>query len=158
VTTEDLAALTQIKEPEALHRDRIRDAQSPTFDYLALMRDGQAIGFACLVFARPGSWSDADDTTHLPQIVDIQIASTLRGQGHGTHLIRALEQLAARRGAREIFLAVDPRSNPRAFALYLRLGYEPMQDEAYLKHWEFVDSGGRLHSGDDWVVDMVKLL
>jgi ribosomal protein S18 acetylase RimI-like enzyme len=157
-TIEDVAALTQIKASEALHRDRIHDAQSPTFHYLVLEQARKVIGFACLVFARPPTWSDAHDASHLPQIVDVQITPALRGQGHGTYLISSLEQLAGHRGLGEIFLAVDPHTNARAFALYQRLGYRPLQAEPYLKHWEFVDSGGRLHSGSDWIVDMGKPL
>jgi GNAT superfamily N-acetyltransferase len=157
-TVKDLAALAQIKPPEAAHRDRIRDARLPTFRYLVLERDQRVIGLACLVFARPAYWSDADDTSHLPQIVDVQIAPGLRGRGCGTHLIVEVEKLAARRGHSEVFVAVDPRNNPRAFALYQRLGYVALQETPHLKHWEFVDSGGHPHSGDDWIVDMVKRL
>ena len=157
-TIEDLTALTSIKDSLALHHDRLRDAQLPTFRYLVLEQADIIIGFACLVFARPAAWSDAHDTSHLPQIVDVQITPALRGRGYGTFLISSLEQLAAHRGFEEIFLAVDPRNNPRAFALYQRLGYQPLQAEPYLKNWEFVDSGGRFHSGDDWIVDMAKPL
>jgi len=155
---EDLAALTQLKEPEDLHWDRLRDAQSPTFRYLVLEQTGNVIGFACLVFARPAAWSDADDASHLPQIVDLRIAPALRGKGYGSWLIKALEKLAAQHGSEEIFMAVDPLHNLRAHALYERLGYRQLQTEPYLKRWSFVDSGGNLHTGDDWTVDMVKLL
>lgn len=157
-SAEDLTALTRLKQSEAVHRDRLQDAQSPTFRYMVLDRAGEVIGFACLVFARPQAWSDAHDTSHLPQLVDVQIAPALRSRGYGACLINALEQLAAGSGSREIFLAVDPLSNPRAYALYERLGYRPLQANPYMKHWEFVDSGGNLHSGNDWTVDMVKSL
>lgn len=116
------------------------------------------IGFACLVYQRPKAWSDADDTRHLPQVVDIQIAPDSRGQGCGTHLIRALEAFALEDGHTEIFLSVDPTGNPGAYALYRRLGYRALQDEPYLTHWAFVDSDGVRHEGDDWTVDMVKNL
>jgi len=53
---------------------------------------------------------------------------------------------------------VDPLNNPRAHALYRRLGYRQLQTEPYLKHWEFADSDGNLHAGDDWTVDMAKPL
>ncbi|MFH1086283.1 MAG: GNAT family N-acetyltransferase [Chloroflexota bacterium] len=157
-TAEDLPALARLKAPKALHRDRLRDAQSPTFRYLVLERAGDVIGFACLVYARPSYWSDAHDVTHLPQIVDVRVAPTLRGRGYGSYLILAAEQLAARKGCVCIYVAVDPLHNPRAQALYRRLGYAPLQSEPYLKHWEFVDSGGQRHVGDDWLLDMVKPL
>jgi ribosomal protein S18 acetylase RimI-like enzyme len=156
VTEKDLKALTNIKETSALHRDRIRDAKLFAFRYLVLEEDANLIGFACLVFTRPESWSDAGDTLHLPQIVDIQIAPQLRGKGHGTYLISELEQLVIQQGYKEIYLAVDPVNNLPAHSLYQRLGYQQIQKEPYLKHWEFIDSDGVLHRGDDWIVDMVK--
>jgi GNAT superfamily N-acetyltransferase len=152
----DLATLTRLKAPGALHRDRLRDAQLPGFRYLVLELGDHVIGFACLVFARPASWSDAHDPSCLPQIVDVQVAPEQRGKGYGTFLIASLEQLAVQHGCRELYLAVDPLHNPRALALYQRLGYRKLQPEPHFTHWEFVDSGGNLHAGDDWTVDMVK--
>ena len=155
-TEKDIEALTHIKETSALHRDRLRDAKLFAFRYLVLEHNANLIGFACLVFTRPESWSDARDTRHLPQIVDLQIAPKLRGKGYGTYLISELEQLVVQQGYKEIFLAVDPINNLRAYRLYQRLGYHELQKVPYLKHWEFVASDGILHRGDDWIVDMVK--
>ena len=81
------------------------------------------IGFACLVLRRPASWFDADDEQHLPQIVDLQVAEMHRGRGYGTAFVRAIERIAAAAGSHELYLAVEPEHNPRAFALYRRLGY-----------------------------------
>jgi GNAT superfamily N-acetyltransferase len=155
-TEKDIEALTNIKETSALHRDRLRDAKLFAFRYLVLEQDANLIGFACLVFTRPESWSDARDTRHLPQIVDLQIEPQLRGKGYGTYLIGELEQLVIQQGYKEMFVAVDPMNNLRAYRLYQRLGYQPLQEEPYWKHWEFIDSDGVLHLGDDWIVDMVK--
>jgi GNAT superfamily N-acetyltransferase len=157
-TIKDLTALNEIKDSIALHRDRLRDAQLPTFRYLVLEQGDRIIGLACLVFSRPVTWSDAHDTSCLPQIVDVLISPALRGKGFGSYLISSLEHLAAHRGYVEIFLAVDPLHNPYAHAIYQHLGYKQLQTEPYLKHWEFIDSDGVLHAGDDWIVDMVKLL
>jgi GNAT superfamily N-acetyltransferase len=156
----DLPALISIKgdDSEALHRDRLRDAQGGGFRYLVLLRDQEVIGFALLVFRRPASWSDANDTQHLPQIVDLQVAESQRGQGYGSAFVRALEGEAARAGYQQLYLAVGPADNPRAYALYQRLGYQQLQPQPYLKAWEFTDSGGDRHRGEDWIVDMVKPL
>lgn len=152
----DLAGLTQLKKPRAIHVDRLQDSQSGSFRYLVLEYSGQVVGFACLVFTRPSRWSDAHRTDRLPQIVDLQIAPAARGRGCGSYFIRSLEQLANLSGCRRLFLAVDPDRNPRAHALYQRLGYRPMQADPQLEHWEFVDSDGTLHQGDNSTVDMVK--
>jgi ribosomal protein S18 acetylase RimI-like enzyme len=156
----DVPALTALKGDgsQALHRDRLRDAQGSGFRYLVLVADQEIIGFACLVFRRPASWSDADDTQHLPQLVDVRVKESQRGRGYGSEFIRAIERIAAAAGSGQLYLSVDPSNNPRAYALYQRLGYQPLQSEPYRKIWEFKDSAGKVHRGEDWVVDMVKPL
>lgn len=156
----DVPALTAIKGAgtEALHRDRIRDAQGKGFRYLALLACQEIVGFACLVIRRPAYWSDGNDTHHLPQIVDLQVKESHRGQGYGSEFVRAIERIASEAGYAHLYLSVEPLNNPRAFALYQRLGYEKMQSEPYRKIWEFQDSDGQKHRGEDWVVDMVKQL
>ncbi len=156
----DVPALTAIKGAgtQALHRDRLRDAQGPGFRYLVLVADDRVIGFACLIMRRPPSWSDADDRLHVPRIVDLQVQEAYRGQGYGSALVRAMERIAAAAGYRHLYLGVDPVHNPRAYALYQRLGYQPLQAQPYRKVWAFTDSAGTRHRGEDWVVDMVRPL
>ncbi len=57
------------------------------------------------------------------EISDLVVAESLRGQGVGTALIQTLVKRARSQGARafEIGVAMD---NPRAAALYRRLGFE----------------------------------
>ena len=156
----DVPALTAIKGDgtEVLHRDRLRDAQGTGFRYLVLLIDQEIIGFACLVIRRPAHWSDASDTHHLPQIVDLQVKESQRGQGYGSHFVRAMERIVSEAGYRQLYMSVEPLNNPRAYALYQRLGYQQEQLEPYRKTWEFQDSEGKRHRGEDWVVDMVKQL
>jgi GNAT superfamily N-acetyltransferase len=156
----DLPALIAIKGngSEALHRDRLREAQGGCYRYLVLLRGQVVVGFALLVSRRPAGWSDANDTQHLPQIVDLQVAEAQRGQGYGSAFVRAIEREAAQAGHHQLYVAVEPASNPRAHALYQRLGYQQLQPEPYLKAWEFTDSGGNKRRGEDWVVDMTKPL
>lgn len=154
----DIPALMQVKGvgEEALHRDRLRDAREGCLRYLVLL-DGQAvIGFVLLVFRRPQSWSDSGDTRRLPQIVDLRVLKARRGQGFGSAFLREIERIAAEAGFGQVYLAVEPLANPRAYALYLRLGYQPEQPEPYLSRWQFTDSGGRVHQGENWVMDLVK--
>lgn len=155
----DISALIAIKGAgsEVIHLDRLRDAQNSSFRYLIMLIGQEVIGSACLVFRRPSYWSDGGDLEHLPQIVDLQIREAWRGQGYGTAFIRTIEQIAAVE-TKQIYLRVEPLENPRAYALYQKLGYQPLQSEPYLKTWEFTDSEGGMHSGKDWVVDMVKQL
>ena len=156
--TVDIPALTAIKGAgsEALHRDRLKDAQRSDIRYLVLVMNQAVIGLACLVLRRPASWSDADDPHHLPQIVDLQVQEAQRGQGYGSAFVRAIERIAAAEGSAHLYLSVDPLANPRAYALYQQLGYQQIQAEPYRKTWAFTDSEGQVHRGKDWLVDMVK--
>lgn len=159
-TPADLPALIAIKgaDSEAVHRDRLGDAQAPSFHYLVLVVDQAVIGFACLVMRRPAYWSDGNDLTHLPQIVDLQVAAEQRGQGYGAAFIQAMERLAVAAGYACLYISVEPVDNSRAYALYRRLGYQPLQPEPYPKSWTFTDSMGTIHQGEAWVVDMRKEL
>jgi GNAT superfamily N-acetyltransferase len=156
----DVPALTAIKGDgsEAIHRDRLRDAQGSGFRYIVLLADQDIIGFACLVIRRPAYWSDAHDTQHLPQIADLQVKESHRGQGYGSTFVRAIECITAEAGYGQLYISVEPLNNPRAYALYQRLGYQRIQPEPYQKIWGFTDSEGKLHRGEDWAVDMVKQL
>jgi GNAT superfamily N-acetyltransferase len=156
----DVPALTAIKGAgtEALHRDRLRDAHGPDFRYLALVVNEEVVGYACLVNRRPGSWSDANDTRHLPQIVDLQVKESHRGQGYGTRFMQALEHTAAAANHCYLYVSVDPVHNPRAFTLYEQLGYQPLQSQPYRQGWAFTDSTGVTHQGEGWAIDMVKQL
>ena len=156
----DIPSLTSIKGTgtEVIHRDRLRDAKDASFRYLVLEANESVIGFACLVYRRPSYWSDANDQEHLPQIVDLQIEESQRGHGYGSKFIHLIEKMAADAGSKHLYLSVDPVRNPRAHALYLRLDYQPVQSRPYRKKWQFTDSHGNLHSGKDWIIDLVKEL
>lgn len=157
-TGADIPALTAIKGigTDIIHRDRLRDAQQSGFRYLVLLVDTALIGFACLVSRRPAYWSDADDVEHLPQLVDVQVRESHRSKGYGAVFIRDLERMVVEAGNTHLYVRVDPVNNPRAYAFYQRLGYQPEQSQPYCKAWEFRDSQGNVHSGEDWVIDLVK--
>jgi RimJ/RimL family protein N-acetyltransferase len=154
----DLAALVAVRPPEALHRGRLRDAQSADYRYFVLLRDHEIIGFCSLVFRRPPTWSNANDEQHLPQIVDLHIAESQRGQGYGSEAIRAMERITFDARYRQLYIAVDPLDNPHAYALYQRLGYQQLQFEPYFHIWESIDGDGKTQRGEVWLVDMVKSL
>src|SRR5688500_9778699 len=111
----DVPALTAIKGDgsEVLHRDRLRDAQGTGFRYLILLVDQEISGFACLVIRRPGYWSDASDTHHLPQIVDLQVNESHRGHGYGSDFIHVIERIASKAGYRHLYISVEPLNNHR---------------------------------------------
>jgi [ribosomal protein S18]-alanine N-acetyltransferase len=83
-------------------------AQHPAW---VLLEDGHVIGYAVL--------SIAADEAH---VLNLCTAPEAQGRGHGRRLLRALLQLARRRGAQRVFLEVRP-SNAPAIALYHGEGF-----------------------------------
>lgn len=157
-TQVDLPTLDRLKPSPAVNRDRLRDADQPGFGYLVLEHEDAVIGFVCLVFVRPRYWSDGDDTEHLPSAIDFVVDESLRSRGYGSFFLGEVEERAAAAGASHLYLWVDPVDNPRALALYKRLGYKALQEAPYRYQWEFVDSAGERHAGDSWRLDLVKAL
>ncbi len=154
---EELKQVNDAKSP-AVHRDRIRDTAEHQMRYLVVEQNGLIAGYAVLVFLRPPSWSDADNHEHLPQIVDIYVRPEQRGKGVGSFFIRQMEEFVVNAGGDRLFVAVDPVDNPRAHALYLRLGYIPLEREPFQVHWHFTDSDGNRHEGGSWNINLVRQL
>ena len=156
----DLPGLAAIRYADslALHTDRLSDAVSGHLRFLVAERDRVIVGFGLLVFSRPATWPDAGTADCLPGILDLYVAEAHRGQGVGAALIRHMEGIAASEGCDKLYLGVDPRENARACALYQRLGFQALQAEPYRDRWRLVDSDGRVHGGEEWLVDMVKAL
>lgn len=153
----DVSQLVALKGAgsEILHLDRLRDASRGGFRYLVLARGDEVIGFGCLVFKRPSYWSDGNDRTRLPQLVDLHVKESERGRGFGSHLIRVMESLACDGGYSKVHLSLDVL-NVRAQALYRRLGYRELEGSPRHQSWRFQDSSGQLHAGGAWLIDMVR--
>ena len=83
----------------------------PKGDFRAVTRDGAPIGR--FYFDRSGP---------LWVLIDIVLATAEQGRGTGSALVRWLQQGAAEAGAEGVRLSVM-HNNPRARALYLRLGF-----------------------------------
>ena len=155
VRIDDLTTLSVIKPTKALHRDRMRDADNDYIRYMVAEQENIIVGFGVLVFKSPETWTKM---RFLPAIVDLYVKPDLRSQGIGTSMIDEMENTAFKRGCSEIFIGVDPDFNQRAYSLYLRLGYEPLDKEPYLENWSFTISDGELREGDNWIIYLRKEL
>ncbi|EDY49618.1 GNAT family N-acetyltransferase [Streptomyces clavuligerus] len=91
-----------------------------------------------------------------PEINGLQVVGMLQSRGIGSALIRHAEQLAGERGAHLIGLGVDDHGNPRAAALYARLGYRPTI--RYLDRYFYTDDTGAEHPVEDPAIFLVKEL
>ncbi|MEU7824873.1 GNAT family N-acetyltransferase [Catellatospora sp. NPDC049133] len=92
-----------------------------------------------------------------PEINGLQVWPPSRqGRGIGTALVAEAEDRARRRGVVLIGLGVAD-DNPRAAALYLRLGYA-VTDCRYVDRWHYLDDAGVRHDQADPCVWLVKPL
>ncbi len=98
----------------------IEDSKLQSFASFVLINEAGAAGASPLAF---GQYYLRAGRCHLARLVT---APTHRSRGLGTQLIHSLEQEGMRvLGIRECSLFVS-RANPRALALYERLGFERM--------------------------------
>lgn len=148
----DIPALADLKQPSldrhrvlfaAIARDRIQ-APPPDGSVLLVAVAGTIVGQVFL------SMSGNNTEPGCPNIQDLYVAEARRSQGIGRQLVQRCEVLAASHGFRRLTLAVNPTLNPRALALYQRLGYATTEQAPYLD--------GVYDGNEDWVIDMAKTL
>ncbi|MFD9963378.1 GNAT family N-acetyltransferase [Amycolatopsis sp. NPDC059020] len=84
----------------------------------------------------------------------LDVAEDRRSRGIGTALLATAETCARNRGYHHIGLGVDD-DNPRAAALYLRLGYRETGCR-YLDRYSYVDADGSSHDVADPARFLVK--
>lgn len=101
-------------------------------------------GWACI------HWQGKPTAPAYPDLSDLFVRPQWRGQGIGTSILTTCEQIVRARGYTRLGLAVNPDDNPRALALYQRLGYTPISPVKYLD--------GIYHGVEDWVIDLAKEL
>jgi GNAT superfamily N-acetyltransferase len=82
--------------------------------YLVAWEGSEPVGHAHV------AWEET--TLGVPEIGDVFVPAELRGRGIGTELSEAAEQLARRRGHRQISISASI-ANEGALRLYRRLGY-----------------------------------
>jgi ribosomal protein S18 acetylase RimI-like enzyme len=156
---EDLELLDQhmpFREGVSLHQARYARQQEGVVDFLVAWRDRLPIGHCEVRWE--GCAAPEVRAVHpgCPEVNGLGVwPETLRSQGIGTALIREAERLAAGRGCRVIGLGVE-KNNPRASALYRRLGYHTSMP--YLDCWSYQDGSGVGHRVADACFFMVKPL
>jgi GNAT superfamily N-acetyltransferase len=95
-------------------------------------------------------WNGKTTAPNYPDLSDLYVNPDARGQGIGTKMLSACEQIVRRAGYDKLGLAVNPDLNPRAYALYQRLGYYAISQDKYLD--------GVYGGVEDWVIDLEKCL
>jgi GNAT superfamily N-acetyltransferase len=140
----------------SFHAQRFDRQTAGTSTYLVAWLDGRPVANAEIRWNGCSAAEARQAVPNCPEINGLAVTETLRGGGIGTALIRRAEQLASERGVQRIGLGVDQDGNPRAAALYARLGYRPVV--RYLDRWSFTDCDGEDRDIEDPCVFLAKEL
>ncbi len=143
----------------AKHAERLaRQARGETV-YLIAWQGARPVGHALL------KWEGAADVSApqrlgaaCPDVEDLWVAEALRGQGVGSRLLRAAEELAQARGCPWIGLSVGVVPPSPARRLYERLGYRDAGFGLHVERDEYVDEAGETRVWQETCLYLVKAL
>jgi len=153
-TQSDISELTKLRNaPAQLHR-YLSEADGEGIRFLVYERDNDIRGFAMLFLRQP---AEVSPKSHIPKISDLYVAQRFRSMGIGTSMVARMEVMAVAFGHKVMHVGVDPVDNPRALALYERLGYVPI-DEPYQKKAIFYDEKGNATERKFWNINLRKQL
>ncbi len=153
-TESDTSELTKLRNaPTQLHR-YLSEADGEGIRFLVYEQDNEIRGFVMLFLRQPAQGSPK---SHIPKISDLHVAQRFRSMGMGTIMIARMEELALAFGHKVMHVGVDPVDNPRALALYQRLGYAPM-DAPQQKKAVFYDAKGNATEREYWYINLGKQL
>ncbi|MBA0052138.1 GNAT family N-acetyltransferase [Streptomyces sp. AJS327] len=156
---EDVAVLDRhlpFAAPDSSHAARYARHRAGDGTFLVAWVDGRPAG-SCEV-RWTGCESPEVRAAHpgCPEISGLGVwPGALRSRGIGSALIGTAEELAVQRGHRLLGLGVE-KNNPRAEALYKRLGYR--LSTPYLDCWSYEDGDGVTHRVADARLFFVKPL
>lgn len=153
-TQSDIAALTKFRNaPTQLHR-YLNEADSEGIRFLVYEQDNEIRGFAMLFLRQP---AEGSPKSHIPKISDLYVAQRFRSMGIGKVMIARMEELVVAFGHKVMHVGIDPVENPRALALYERLGYVPI-DAPQQKKAIFYDEAGKATERVYWNINLGKQL
>lgn len=156
---EDLEVLERFMPSNSVdghHGARFARQEAGGSTYLIPWLDGRPVGHAEVRWTGCEAPEVRAALPGCPEINGLLVwPEPLRSQGIGTTLVRTAERLARERGLGVIGLGVDD-GNPRAAALYARLGYRPTV--AYVDRWAYVDADGVRREQADACVFLAKAL
>ena len=137
---------------------------------LACQERGEAVYLIAWQHARPVGhallkWDGATDVpaperlnAPCPDVEDLWVAEELRGQGIGSRLLHAAEELAYARGCRWIGLSVGVIPPSPARRLYERLGYQDAGLGLHVEQDEYLDETGEIRRWQETCVYLIKAL
>ncbi|MFF5480740.1 GNAT family N-acetyltransferase [Streptomyces sp. NPDC012935] len=156
---EDIEVLDRFmpsRSADGHHVARFQRQEAGESTYLIPWLDGRPVGHAEVRWTGCAAPEVRAAQPGCPEINGLTVwPASLRSQGVGTALVNHAERLARERGVVVMGLGVGD-DNPRAAALYERLGYLPTV--AYVDRWAYLDADGVRHEQADPCVFLVKAL
>jgi GNAT superfamily N-acetyltransferase len=138
------------------HTARFARQEAGESSYLVPWLDGRPVGHGEVRWTGCAAPEVRAVQPGCPELNGLLVSpSSLRSQGIGTALIRTAERLAGERGIAVMGLGVG-HGNPRAEALYARLGYRPTV--AYVDRWAYLDERGVRQEEAESCTFLVKTL
>lgn len=156
ITEKDIGRLKGLFKPAygRTFADDLNDQDAGLISILIAKRNRTPIGYSYI------SWAGARDPEVRRQVPDVPefyrllVIEPARSLGAGSALIEFIEAMALERGFSTMGLGVA-HDNPRAAALYQRLGYREVVPE-YFDRYTYQDSSGQLQHAADPCRFMVK--
>jgi GNAT superfamily N-acetyltransferase len=142
--------------PNRYHEARYRRQSAGCGTFLIAFLDEVLVGSAEVMWCGPKEPAVRDRFPDCPEINGLAVVHQHRSQGIGTTIVHAAEELAAQRGHHRIGLGVDDQ-NPRAAALYRRLGYQDAGCR-YLDRYDHIDQHGIRHEIADPCIFLIKAI
>ncbi|WP_328870003.1 GNAT family N-acetyltransferase [Streptomyces sp. NBC_00287] len=137
----------------SFHARRFARQEAGQCTYLVARLDGRPVGHAEMRWIGCADAGVRAALPGCPEIGGLAVAEELRSRGIGTALVRAAEELARQRGLTVVGIGVG-KDNPRAAALYERLGYRSLTD--YLDRYSYEDHDGAIRECVDSCAFLVK--
>ena len=138
------------------HAVELQDQDRELISILVAWVDGVPSGYSFV------SWTGARDAQvrallpGVPEFYRLTVLESVQSKGIGTALIRYIEQMAVDRGLSTMGLGVA-YENPRAHALYQRLGYVEAVAE-YYDRYRYRAGDGQVHEVADRCRFMIRSL
>ena len=155
---EDMAGLAALgARPAGTHRRRLSLQRAGAIVYLVAHIDERIAGHLVLSWSGASEWAIRSTIANCPTIIDLLVASDLRGRGIGARLLTEAECCTAARGYSRIGLAVGV-TNLRARALYERQGYQDAGVGAFSVSWTEIGEGGSEEPASETCVYLTKSL
>ena len=151
---EDVAALESAMPAGTAHATHYAMSLAGARSYVLAWLGAEPVGTAVVLWAGFHEQSNREALPGVPEICSVHVAEQARGRGIGTALITRAERRIAARGFPRAGIGVAD-DNPRALALYARLGYTGTGLRT-TGTYPWTDVGGKSHEATETDAALVK--